>query len=110
MSSPVSPDVPRALLRGGAAHEAKGRRGARDGGAGWVGPPATRRRLCVLLQIGDKLVAGLEQFLFVDDVVAVEDGAGLVAGQEHGDARRRGGHRVPVRRRSVQASHVTYDT
>ena len=43
-------------------------------------PPATRRRLCVLRQRGDQLVAGLEQFLFVDDVVAVEDGAGLVAG------------------------------
>ena len=26
------------------------------------------------------------QFLLVDDVVAVEDGAALVAGQEHGDA------------------------
>ena len=73
-------------LRGGASHEAKGRRGARDGGAGRVGSPATRRRLGVLRQIGDELVAGLEEFLFVDDVVAVEDGAGLVAGQEHGDA------------------------
>ena len=39
----------------------------------------------MLRQRGDQLVAGLEQFLFVDDVVAVEDGAGLVAGQEHGD-------------------------
>ena len=48
--------------------------------------PATRRRLCVLRQIGDELIPGLEEFLFVDDVVAVEDGAGLVAGQEHGDA------------------------
>ena len=81
VSSPVSPAVPRARLRGGASHETKGRRGA-----GRVGPPATRCRLCVLFQIGDELVAGLEQFLFVDDVVAVEDGAGLVAGQEHGDA------------------------
>ena len=79
VSSPVSPDVPRALLRGGAPHEAKGRRGARGGGAGRMGPPATRRRLCVLRQIGDQLVAGLEQFLFVDDVVAVEDGAVLVS-------------------------------
>ena len=86
VSSPVSPAVPRARLRGGAPHEAERRCGARDGGAGWVGPPATRRRLCVLRQIGDQLVAGLEQFLFVDDVVAVEDGAGLVAGQELGDA------------------------
>ena len=73
-------------LRGGAPHEAERRCGARAGGAGWVGPPATRRRLCVLRQRGDQRVAGLEQFLFVDDVVAVEDGAGLVAGQEHGDA------------------------
>ena len=39
----------------------------------------------MLRQRGDQLVAGLEQFLFVDDVVAVEDGAGLVAGQEDGD-------------------------
>ena len=84
VSSPVSPDVPRARLRGGASHEAKGRRGARGGRAGRSG--ATRRRLCVLRQIGDQLVPGLEQFLLVDDVVAVEDGAGLVAGQEHGDA------------------------
>ena len=61
------------------------RHGARDSGAGRVRPPAGRR-LCVLRQIGDQLVAGLEQFLFVDDVVAVEDGAALVAGQEHGDA------------------------
>ena len=75
----------RAPLGGGASHEAEGRRGARGGGAGRVGPPATRRRLCVLRQIGDQLVPGLEQFLFVDDVVAVEDGAALVAGQEHGD-------------------------
>ena len=61
------------------------RRGARDSGAGRVRAPAGRLRLCVLLQVGDQLVPGLEQFLFVDDVVAVEDGAGLVAGQEHGD-------------------------
>ena len=80
----ISRDPP--LLRGGASHEAKGRRGARGGGAGRVGPSATRCRRCVLRQIGDQLVAGLEQFLLVDDVVAVEDGAGLVAGQEHGDA------------------------
>ena len=73
-------------LRGGASHEAKGLRGVRGGGAGRVGPPATRRRLCLLRQIGDKLVASLEQFLLVDDVVAVEDGAALVAGQEHGDS------------------------
>ena len=35
--------------------------------------------------IGDQLVPGVEQFLLVDDVVAVEDGAALVPGQEHGD-------------------------
>ena len=76
VSSPVSPAGPHdARLRGGAPHEAEGRCGARDGGAGWVGPPATRRRLCVLRQIGDQRVAGLEQFLLVDDVVAVQDGA-----------------------------------
>ena len=39
---------PRAYAVGGASHEAKGRRGARGGGAGRVGPPATRCRLCVL--------------------------------------------------------------
>ena len=75
---------PRAPLRGGASHEAEGRRGAR---AGRVRAP-TGRRLCVLRQIGDQLIPGLEEFLFVDDVVAVEDGAGLVAGQEHGDPAR----------------------
>ena len=42
---------------------------------------ATWRRLCVLRQIGDQLIPGLEQFLFVDDVVAVEDGAALVTAQ-----------------------------
>ena len=36
-------------------------------------------RLCLLRQIRDELVAGLEQFLLVDDVVAVEDGTALVA-------------------------------
>ena len=84
MSSPVSPAVPRARLRGGASHEAKGRNGARGGRAGRSG--TTRRRPCVLRQILHELVASVEQFLLVDDVVAVEDGAGLVAGQEHGDA------------------------
>ena len=63
---------------------AEGRRGARGGGAGRVRAPAGRP--CLLRQILDELVPGVEQFLFVDDVVAVEDGAGLVAGQEHGDA------------------------
>ena len=53
---------------------------ARDGR---VRAPAGRLRL--LRQIRTELVAGLEQFLLVDDVVAVEDGAALVAGQEHGD-------------------------
>ena len=60
------------------------RGGAVRGLAGCARP--TRRRLCVLRQVGDQLVASLEQFLLIDDVVAVEDGAGLVAGQEHGDA------------------------
>ena len=46
--------------------------------------PAGRLRLP--RQRGDQLVAGVEPFLLVDAVVAVEDGAGLVAGQEHGDA------------------------
>ena len=77
VSSPVSPDgPPAALLRGGASHEAEGR----GGRAGRVGPPATRRRLCVVRQIGDKLSPGVEQFLLVDDVVTVEDGADQVAG------------------------------
>ena len=70
-------------LRGGASHEAEGRRGARDSGTGRVRAPAGRPR--VLRQILHELVAGLEQFLLVDDVVTVEDGAGLVPGKEHGD-------------------------
>ena len=95
----VSPDGPTGppLLRGGASHEAEGRRGARRGGAGRVGPPAPRRRLCVLCQRGDELVAGPEQFLFVDDVVAVEDGAALVAGQAHGDPLGHAGPAPPAR-------------
>ena len=32
-----------------------------------------------------RVVSGVEQFLLVDDVVAVEDGPALVPGQEHGD-------------------------
>ena len=77
VSSPVSTDgPPPACLRGGASHEAEGRRWARGGGAGRVGPPATRRRLGVLRQIGDELVPGLEEFLFVDNVVAVEEWRG----------------------------------
>ena len=55
---------------------------ARGGGADRVGPPTGWHRL---RQIGDELVPGVEQFLLVDNVVAVEDGAALVAGQEHGD-------------------------
>ena len=78
------PATARPPLRDGASHEAEGRRGARGGSAGRVRAPAGRPRL--LRQILDELVPGVEQFLFVDDVVAVEDGAGLVAGQEHGDA------------------------
>ena len=33
-----------------------------------MGLPVTRRRLCVLRQIRDELVPGVEQFLLVDDV------------------------------------------
>ena len=71
----------RGALCGGASHEAEGR----SGGAGRRGPPTGWHRLRLLRQIGDELVPGLEQFLLVDDVVAVEDGAALVPGQEHGD-------------------------
>ena len=53
-----------ASLRGGASHEAEGRGGARTGRAGLVGPG--RRRLCVVRQIGDQLVPGIEQFLLVN--------------------------------------------
>ena len=62
-------------------------RGARGGGADRVGPPTGWHRLRLLRllrllrQIGDELVAGVEQFLLVDNVVAVEDGAALVSGQ-----------------------------
>ena len=75
----------RAPLRGAASHEAEGRGRARGGGADRVGPPPCWRHLRLLCQIGDELVPGLKQFLLVDDVVAVEDGAALVPGQEHGD-------------------------
>ena len=76
----------RASLRGGASHEAEGRRDARAGGADRVGPLAGWYRLRLLRQILDELVPGVEQFLLVNNVVAVEDGAALVPGQEHGDA------------------------
>ena len=46
--------LPRARLRGGASHEAEGRRGARGGGAGRVRAPAGRLRL--LRQRGDELI------------------------------------------------------
>ena len=87
MSSHCRAPVPggRAPLCGAASYEAEGRRGARGGGAGRVGPLAGWCHLRLLRQIGDELVPGVEQFLLVDDVVAVEDGAALVAGQEHGD-------------------------
>ena len=42
-------------------------------------------RLRLLRQIGDQLVPGVEQFLLVNDVVAVEDGPALVLGLERGD-------------------------
>ena len=76
----------RASLRGGASHEAEGRRDARAGGADRVGPPTGWYRLRLLRQIGDQLVPGVEQFLLINNVVAVEDGAALMPGQEHGDA------------------------
>ena len=47
-----------------------------------MGPPPDWHRLRLLRQIGDELVAGVEQFLLVNNVVAVEDGAALVPGQE----------------------------
>ena len=50
-----------------------------------MGPPTGWYRLRLLRQILDELVPGVEQFLLVDNVVAVEDGAALVPGQEHGD-------------------------
>ncbi len=59
---------------------------ARGGGTGRVGPPTGWRRLRPLREILDQLVTGVEQFLLIDDVVAVEDGTALVPGQEHGDA------------------------
>ena len=54
-------------------------------GTGRVGPPPGWHRLRLLRQIGDQLVPGVEQFLLVDNVVTVEDGAALVSGQEHGN-------------------------
>ena len=50
-----------------------------------MGPPTGWYRLRLLRQILDELVPGVEQFLLVDNVVAVEDGPALVPGQEHGD-------------------------
>jgi len=41
-------------------------------------------------------VSGVQQFPFVDDVVAVEDGASFVAGQEHGyTLRNTGSNQIP---------------
>ena len=56
----------------------RGGGGARGGGADRVRASAGRLRL--LRQIRDELIPGVEQFLLVDDVVAVEDGPALVAG------------------------------
>ena len=50
-----------------------------------MGPPTGWYRLRPLRQIGDQLVSGVEQFLLVNNVATVEDGAALVPGQEHGD-------------------------
>ena len=77
--------LPGGGLCGGASHEAEGRCGARGASAGRVGPPTGWHRLRLLRQILDELVPGVEQFLLVDDVIAVEDGAALVPGQEHGN-------------------------
>ena len=87
IAAPGHAPVPggRAPLRGAASHEAEGRGGARAGGADRVRPLAGWPRLRLLRQIGDQLVPGVEQFLLVNNVVAVEDGATLVPGQEHGD-------------------------
>ena len=43
-----------------------------------MGPPTGWYRLRLLRQILDELVPGVEQFLLVDNVVAVEDGPALV--------------------------------
>ena len=56
----------------------------RGAAAGRVGPPTGWHRLRLLRQIGDQLVSGVEQFLLINNVVTVEDGAALVPGQEHG--------------------------
>ena len=50
-----------------------------------MGPPPGWHRLRLLREILDELVPGVEQFLLMNNVVAVEDGAALVPGQEHGD-------------------------
>ena len=64
--------VPRAVaggaLCGAASHEAEGRRGARGGGAGRVGPLADWPRLRLLRQILDELVPGVEQFLLINNL------------------------------------------
>ena len=52
--------------------------------AGW-GPLAGWYRLRLLREILDELVPGVEQFLLINNVVAVEDGAALMPGQKHGD-------------------------
>ena len=51
-----------------------------------MGPPPGWHRLRLLREILDELVPGVEQFLLMNNVVTVEDGAALVPGQEHGDA------------------------
>ena len=50
-----------------------------------MGPPTGWHRLRLLREILDELVPGVEQFLLMNNVVTVEDGAALVPGQEHGD-------------------------
>ena len=57
----------------------------RGAGPGRVEPPTGWHRLRLLREIGDELVPGVEQFLLMNNVVAVKDGAALVPGQKHGD-------------------------
>ena len=46
-----------------------------------MGPPTGWHRLRLLREILDELVPGVEQFLLINNVVAVEDGPALVPGQ-----------------------------
>ena len=82
--SPRSSDISRGRVPSTSLGSSRDVRGTSWGSTS--GPGATGwRRLRLLRQIGDELVPSVEQFLLMDDVVAVEDGAALVPGQEHGD-------------------------